>query len=518
MSKNHNVQLVHEDTRITSAWGKLMRIVSDAFADDTVNTPSDLTPALVPNGTMKYVEDLKCTFIYDQTSTLAPDGITIIDSDFNGNWLRQDPAPDAWGKQATWYIDPVAGIDTNPGTLALPLKTLAEWYRRTGGIVDDIVVNVYLVGNIPATDPLPARIGWKNSGNLIIQGTRTAVATGTLTGYTPANFAGNTGYQISAVIDWAPHVGRLVYDTEQQAWFRIAKDLTGGNAIITRPFKYSVDDNRPSFTAATPQNGDTFTVYTLSTLYAYNGIIDVGDPRSMNSEDYRNNLVIKDVYLAEEVAGFASINIKSPNDTIFFNRVNFGYTSIEGSVYCALCLTGADTVKPWFGCKNTSLSYYRYHLQLMGYFASTSASSDLIALRDFISVGGYIAASDESTLATYDSLGIFDAPSPLRVGDGCVFISYDSYVYGSGNSGICVVIGAQARFCSTNFSRITITGTGTELLLGGDANILPNLLLSATLPLPALVPLTTWANLATLSNEAYNVSNGAYIGPIVVDP
>lgn len=211
-----NLPLVTAPSFLQSFFNALVALWSKFFGDrmDPVALPAALSDLRVEAGTRKYVSALRCNFVYDPTSALAAYGITVIASTIAGRWLREEPAPDAWGKQATWYVNPTTGSDLATGIdSGHAIQTLAEWKRRTTGMVQ-ANMDVHLEESLPSTDPLPFRFGVEGPGPLVIHGHRTQVDAGTITGYDPeVPLTLPVAELTDAAQDWAPHVGRLVYVT-----------------------------------------------------------------------------------------------------------------------------------------------------------------------------------------------------------------------------------------------------------------------------------------------------------------
>lgn len=426
MSKNHNVQLVHEDTRITSAWGKLMRIVSDAFADDTVNTPSDLTPALVPDGTMKYVENLKCTFIYDQTSTLTPDAITIIDSDFGGNWLRQDPAQEAWSNQVTWHIDPINGSDLANGlALGTAIKTWKELQRRTlmetGEWIISVPVTVTIHSDFASGDVIDGTVHILETGSLNVVGERTVVNTHTTTAW--ATFTSSEPYKVTA--DWpsiAAYIGCLMEFTSGPATGYtcfIGKDAGGSAAWTSNPGKYNNDTSFVQATGATLPTlagGDSFTVYDLP-------IIQI---RRLHVYATRATAFTSNVGLC----AFRYVDVRSDGHYYAYIKEDGGYNYGDlNFVQCILRSTHSHGAR-FNGCymtgrfithRNSSLS--QFYCCMMTNMVIFSVWTNLcqfqytcIFINCPVLIGGYCV---QGSLAG-DNIGIFDVPgsafyAPLEI-------------------------------------------------------------------------------------------------------
>jgi hypothetical protein len=90
-------------------------------------------PVVAVEGIRSYVITLKAWFTL-QSTTLPPDGITVVSSPTPLVWVREDQANLDWQNQTEWFIDPIAGNDENNGSmLGTALQSVAEWYRRTAG-------------------------------------------------------------------------------------------------------------------------------------------------------------------------------------------------------------------------------------------------------------------------------------------------------------------------------------------------------------------------------------------------
>jgi len=481
------------------------------FTTTNLTNLAEIDDKAFPADWVVRVQTLRANFRLIADTTLTADGITVVTAKSRTKqWVREAHIDFVWSKQTEWYIDPINGNDENVGnTTSAALKTLAEWYRRTGGVADGITMEVQILSTLPTTDPIPRRVGWTNAGKLRILGTRTAVATGMLTYYTAPNYAANTGAQITAAIDWAPHVGRSVYITECNAWVRIAKNLGGGVALVTQPANVT-GDNTITFTTPypIPAVGNTFTVYNVPTVYAYNGIGIISDNRS----DATDNVVFRDLRFLEEAGGYKSIKGSVDGSVMaVFIRVEFGYWQPVGPYYFAMCFFGADSAKPWSWFFNSGSLVARCCLQRLGYAVFDGGGES--TLWDYLVVGGYVSVNSRSKVI--NSMGAFDGSSPIRIRDGGRFAG-DAPIFGSGNTGTCLTVGARAQFSCSNFAQITVDGT-TQLSVGGYANLLPDLTASAGAVLPALAPCTTFAQIAAapFNGKAFNHANGAYAGPAI---
>lgn len=135
-----------------------------------------------------------------KTSTLTVDNITVWATQSGvGRWVRRvGDASVRWLSQRDWGINPSTGNDENVGTAASPLRTSDELQRRVGiwGVLPNGTV-ITVLADFPTNASFRLRVsvaeGDPNSvfpAVIDLQGTRTQIETGTLTGYTPLSRAG----------------------------------------------------------------------------------------------------------------------------------------------------------------------------------------------------------------------------------------------------------------------------------------------------------------------------------------
>jgi hypothetical protein len=205
-----------------------------------------------------------------------------------------------WKIQATWFIDPISGLDSNSGLSGSSLKTWAELYRRMvlcGG--PNVNVTITILSDLPSSDPLLSFDCFTGAIQVTVIGTPTIVRSSSFTSApTARNSATNTPNDItdSTVSDWTSDIGvasgRILMMTsgtasDTPAW--IVKNL-GSNKARTSPF-YNNDD----FTEKNPSSGDTYQIQQLTKVPAFNitpikgifefKLLDFGD--SSFSFDYR---------------------------------------------------------------------------------------------------------------------------------------------------------------------------------------------------------------------------------------
>lgn len=208
-----------------------------------------------------------------KTGTDAADGITIVNTASGvGRWYRVRAYSQYWQKRTTWYVAYTSGNDENPGTLASPIKTLAEWGRRIGSYLDNSsAVTVYITEDLTQTDPFKLPRTRHDTGTYPLRfiGARTALYSGSVTGYQAQNIPANTEPQLTdaAVGDWAVQglVGKQLVMTSGAANGAIGWPLNamgaGNNTTRMRRLFHPT-----TFADLEPGIGDTFTVYQLTRI------------------------------------------------------------------------------------------------------------------------------------------------------------------------------------------------------------------------------------------------------------
>ncbi len=102
------------------------------LADAAALTSFDMEA--LADGTFAYVSTFDDLFELELTSTATVDGVTVIaTSSGTGRWLRVGNPAIRWRMQEEWFIDADAGDDEATGASGFPIRTQAEWRRRTGG-------------------------------------------------------------------------------------------------------------------------------------------------------------------------------------------------------------------------------------------------------------------------------------------------------------------------------------------------------------------------------------------------
>jgi hypothetical protein len=238
--------------------------IADALADSglgiSVNVPTELTAlddASMTNGAYVWVATQRVPYYLDKTSTatLAANSVVATGSS-TGRWVRDlGFNSQTWIAQNGWFINPTTGSDTGSGTVASPIATIAEWYRRTGGqFINDTqmtLLSAALPGNAwPVSDPFEYTVlplGVEKVFSVI--GTNVTSRSGTITAATTGDPAANTANTITdGVISWASDVGSIILFANGTHSV-IAKNIGAGVARI------SIVTNTTGTVQAVPTSG-----------------------------------------------------------------------------------------------------------------------------------------------------------------------------------------------------------------------------------------------------------------------
>lgn len=242
--------------KVAGGGGGVQALTNIAALSAVVVTSSD-------DGALSYILSVKDLWVYHTSSTLIPDGITVVAANGPGNWERANLGSVEWRARTVWYIDPAAGNDENDGlTSGTALKTWAELNRRWGKnpkFGQQITIN--LLGNIPPADALSIT-GATNTDTIFIVGQRTILASGTLTNYT--SYLPGTSMAIvedTVLGSFAPYLFKRIRFTSGGALGAVAwivRDELANNA--------SISVSTLILGASAPSIGDSYVIEDLSTV------------------------------------------------------------------------------------------------------------------------------------------------------------------------------------------------------------------------------------------------------------
>lgn len=424
-------------------------------------------------GLVIFTSDVRDFWQLFKDSTEPSDGITVVAATPAGRWVRLGYPSPTWQSQTDWYIDPVGGSDTAAGSVEFPLKTWAEFRRRTlDGFVPGAQVYVYLLDDLPATDPLV--LDWRTAtpnlwtglfqqyATLTVSGiVKSTLVSGVVTAFTARNAALNTPDTLDATdgtdpIDWADllstHPEARIRFTSGTAFGSVAypmQSLAPGQARVSRPW------DGVSFSVVTPSAADTFAVETLSQV----GTLQLGKGGFLY-------VLLQDVWLSNNTYGYddgaydtANIYYQQVVADTFYQRVS--------SLVLFNCLATSAVEAP--GGASTYAGGARGNVNL--------SSGVSVLDQGFYVQGHYIALSainryqnSYTTCYVLDAC-VFDSPGDAMtcVGSAALQIDFDSVFYGAGNSGYGVNLGLTGRIYGIQYSSgytLKVTGTSGDVGAG----------------------------------------------------
>lgn len=194
---------------------------------------------------------------------------------------------DAVQSQRDWYVDAVNGNDANPGTGALPLRTLEGLELKLGGglpgqwlgVPSGTTITVHLVSADYSAQPTwQLRVNAREGGRVVVLCAQTVLHTGLLSGATNQNSATNTPYQItdSGALSWTPYVGlfvRLTSGPNTGARAVILKDQGAGVARCSEFTTAAFDNPSPAIGVVLAGN-ETYEILQPCQLPQINIVVD----------------------------------------------------------------------------------------------------------------------------------------------------------------------------------------------------------------------------------------------------
>lgn len=251
-------------------------------------------------GSLAYVATLRAYFVLDKTSTLTVDtvGLTVLYATFNGTlstsltagrWLRITNVTHPYWRSVTgWYVNGGTGSNENDGSLSSPVKDFDEIYRRLGAKPDISGVVTVTVQDTTYAGRVRIEANLQQLSELIVSGTETVAATGTVTSATGVNDAWTL---TCSGFDFSQHIGRkirLTSGTYTGAYGYVIEAPSLGSAVTTN-FAITGDGSTAN---VSPQDVGSVVPWTFEILTCtrFTGPIEVdvagGPPRNAGGYYY----------------------------------------------------------------------------------------------------------------------------------------------------------------------------------------------------------------------------------------
>lgn len=398
--------------------------------------------------------------------------------------------------QANWYIDPVAGKDTNDGkTAATAIKTNAEFSRRIGayqlpGI--KIGMQVHYLGDMPTdgTDQLNLETFISLNGYIRFSGLVTTVHTGTISAVTAPNPSTNTPASLtdSLGLAWAPYLYHRIDITAGTGIGLIGwADLDlGAGRLRTNPMSIlnSPLGLAPS-TPGTPSIGDTYSVRKLSNLSIGNVAVNVGnyDPADPNFlvVVFENFTITGDISSGADVLQYAgnviynTVGCSIPigiSDTSTSGSAGVGrvYTNCQFGNF-NIIFPGASTFFEGGICQGSLNGINTGSFQVFAGNGEFSNGFMFASTATFYCSGGSSIFQGINSVSFFDA-GIAAGQPPIQVGSvpgntangGTLVI--EGSLWGSGNNGTCLSVGAGSTVTVVSGAILTMAGAADFSLAG----------------------------------------------------
>jgi hypothetical protein len=487
--------------------------------------PSNLTELAAydtvvdPDGTEAFVLSLRDVWRIDRYSVDTPDGITVIaakdGAGTNGNWLRFSIPHLSWGRQTSWFIDPVAGDDENDGGASgTAIKTWAEFNRRVrSDWIWSQSVTVEFLNDLPETDPVFGRFYIGTNAFFTLRGQRSTTFSGTSSSWTQ-NFATNDPGTLT-VAGWTPVPGQVLEftsgpATDGTAW--VMNNLGSNNAYLTQPLATGTGVSGPTLKTPSAGGGDTLNTYTLTKVpiqhleacggprYGGGGALIIEDIDFSWMEHYGvvgtwqagSQMLVRDSMGAVETFG----------DVVVLTNVLTQYTGSAGYVNSAfgrsltLSVYGGGALNK--GLATGAATFFLYNYLCVGAGAALQFGSGLAKVVSYHSIGFY-----GCTRGLYGT-----AAAELTMNSGTT-------LHGSGNSYGLDIVSTNVKNTTIVLATISMVTTVADVRTPGinytwsqlplydpvTKNIITTQ--SAKFPLPGQTVVAAVANLGTIDTTNF---------------
>lgn len=406
--------------------------------------------------------------LFTSTTALVANKV-IASSDAARRWFRMPWASPIWANTTAWRLNSAAGNDENSGLAGFPLRTWAEWRRRTSNL--DLTANTSVTiedtGVWPVADPWDFDgIKLNTSIQLTIIGQRTlrADGAGVLTAVQALNRGADQAVEIEAAglaNSWTllGHVGKLIRMTSGAAagsWSWIALDMGTANRRARVGVFTTQATPVSGLVQVTPAIGDSFEVYDLTSAPKLNGTL----------ESLRGYGTLAGALSFEDI-NFAVAPTHQGHDRVGcrVNRCSLpAGASFGGSWVSNNCLASLGSSAYGFGLFSTPLSSATINGGVVLGGAIDLFSGYLLVTGDTLIQGGSILLrpgqiGGAAAMVSIFNIGFFDC-----VANACLRASL---------AGVKIFEATGVNYGSGNGTGILATGNGrTDFLVRRDAGAL----------------------------------------------
>ncbi len=429
----------------------------DGISTGTTQLSAIPTGAL-ETGSVAYVETVEDEFTFDADSALTADGITIVDGNGGGQWLRREHVGNQrWREQAEWHIDAGTGNDENDGSAGNPLASWAELRRRLGAnpvipqateiLIESDLLEVLSFDGAAVPTGLVAVRG----------GVKTTLQSGTLSGVTAQDRGTQTPMQLDdAGLD--AFVDKRIRFTDGAAagatcWAFRSPGAGLLDCVQAITYDASADPLPASGTAVTPGIGDSYVVEDLFQVDAVQLDFQRTDISGAGSA------VVEEVAVVDANASFM---LRGRGNPALFVRSSCAGSRVTED-------TNMSAFSSFFNSTNHRGEFEDFHAALVKSPVSTIFFVAAVAsfAEDTIGSGGSLVCSESRFVfgdaAVFDSnaAGVNMAPNTTAVvGNGAT-------VWGDGNNSYGWLIEAGALVVYETGAQPTLTGDTNDTHFGG---------------------------------------------------
>lgn len=378
--------------------------------------------------------------------------------------------------QTAWYVNPTTGDDDNDGSEESPLQTLSEVARRWYGQSINVKTTVYLPAeDLPDTDKPRWHFHIDEDGAVLLKGTATTVATGTLTSVTQRN---TTTGQPNEVTDtnlsdnWGA-LGlvnkriRLTSGSNIGAVAWVAKDLGSKQARVSSwcvDSEVDLDDLpwEPNPANCEAASTDGYVVESLPTINDMTVDVTVNSKGALYETC---KFWFEDVRIAPGVDRHVFFHVIGERYTFALNRCDV--TNVEPVPGGTMPLTNCMSYIP--GLQN-NITMYLFG-GFVRYYLNTGMSNEVAVGRAALIHGGVWCWGGKLSMF-YGGCCIMETGSyaGIEVSAGGVVVSQDQPIFGDADTGKGVVVNKGSKLLYDT-TKPTITGTGGEANVGGTAKL-----------------------------------------------
>lgn len=388
---------------------------------------------------------------------------------------------------------------------------------------DARVVDVYLSGVFPTTDPIKKRARCTSSAaHYGIHGTLTQLLAGNLTAAVVTSASGNTQAIVTAVGLGAAHVGKLIVLTVSGAVGIIGADLGGGTVQIV-DLRTFVSNSRLAH-VFTPVGNETFVVYDYTAV----GAVDL----SFHSSIQNGGGVWPPPFIVENISSTSNSSFNGEGWTfeeVLVRQCAFqDVQATSGPQLFRNCYFNLQTQSNLSGFPTTKLQccWLAAAPTATGYNLGQGGQVDLGLSNSDANVVAHGAVTVSwGVTQTEGLLGIFSTQTSsfggLRIyGRAAALRLHSSNIYGVSTSPYAIAFERGACLWKLGpTTNIYATGATSSFAVGGanapfTTTLMPSIMASAGGSLPALAACTTMTQLnsSPFNGEAHDYGSGSWMG------